>query len=58
MSRIVVAFGAEAEAATEASSHRSSYIIVHDPPEKGRIADRSSDIRIYASDGALLFYSD
>ncbi|MFD3271226.1 hypothetical protein ACE3MS_13995 [Paenibacillus dendritiformis] len=35
MSRIVVTFGAEAEVATEASPHRSSYIIVYDPPENG-----------------------
>ncbi|RJG18970.1 hypothetical protein DQX05_26505 [Paenibacillus thiaminolyticus] len=41
MSRIVVTFDDEAEIATEASPHRSSYIIVYDPPEGGRLANRS-----------------
>ncbi|TDL47942.1 hypothetical protein E2R60_27990 [Paenibacillus dendritiformis] len=58
MSRIVVTFGAEAEVATEASPHRSSYIIVYDPPEKGRMANRSSDIRIYDPNEELLYHSD
>ncbi|WP_374019818.1 hypothetical protein ABU162_09260 [Paenibacillus thiaminolyticus] len=58
MSRIVVTFDDEAEIATEASPHRSSYIIVYDPPEEGRLANRSSDIRIYDADGEQLFHSD
>lgn len=58
MSRIVVSFGVEAEVATEASSERDSYIIVYDPPEESRIANRSSDIRIYDPNGELLFHSD
>ncbi|MGG4396829.1 hypothetical protein ABEX25_21235 [Paenibacillus thiaminolyticus] len=58
MSRIVVTFDDKAEIATEASPDRSSYIIVYDPPEEGRVPNRSSDIRIYDSEGELLFHSD
>ncbi|WCF08183.1 hypothetical protein NDS46_28670 [Paenibacillus thiaminolyticus] len=58
MSRIVVAFDDKGEITTEASPDRSSYIIVYDPPEEGRVPNRSSDIRIYDSEGELLFHSD
>ncbi|WII37467.1 hypothetical protein [Paenibacillus thiaminolyticus] len=58
MSRIVVAFDDKGEITTEASPDRSSYIIVYDPPEEGRVPNRSSDIRIYDSEGELPFHSD